>query len=145
MQRTSHSFGSLLKIVSCAVLLLGVAARAEDKKADPAGTWTWTVPGRNGGPDRTNSLVLKMDDAKLTGKLTSPGRDGQKMETAIADGKVDGDTISFTIVREFNGNSMTNKYSGKITADKIVGKSEFNRNGEAQSREWEAKRTEEKK
>ena len=146
MQRTPHSFLSFIKIVSCAALLIGTAAQAENKKADPAGNWVWTGPGRNGGPDRTNTLVLKMEDTKLTGKLSSPGRDGQKVETAIADAKVEGETLSFTVVREFNGNSMTNKYSGKISADKIVGKMEFNnRNGEAQSRDWEAKRAEDKK
>ena len=58
---------------------------------------------------------------------------------------MDGDTISFTVVREFNGNSNTNKYSGKISADKITGKAESVRNGEAQSRDWEAIRATDKK
>src|ERR1039457_7482704 len=126
MQRKTHLFTSLLKIISCAALVFGAAAQAEDKKADPTGTWAWTTPGRNGGPDRTNTLALKTDAAKLTGKISSPGRNGQATETPIADVKVDGDMISFAVVREFNGNSTTNKYSGKISADKIVGKMEFN-------------------
>ena len=135
-----HGFASLIKIVSCAILVLGAAAQAQDKKADPAGTWTWTTPGRNCGPDRTNTLALKIEDSKLTGKLSAPGRGGQSAETPIADAKVEGDTISFAVVREFNGNSITNKYSGKIAGDKITGKTESMRNGEAQSRDWEAMR-----
>jgi hypothetical protein len=43
------------------------------------------------------------------------------------------------MVRSFNGNSMTNKYSGKLADGVIKGKIEFNRNGDVQSRDWEAK------
>jgi hypothetical protein len=43
-------------------------------------------------------------------------------------------------VREVNGTKMTTKYSGKVTADAIKGKMEFERNGEPVSRDWEAKR-----
>ena len=32
------------------------------------------------------------------------------------------------------------KYSGKLAGDTIKGKMEFDRNGEATSRDWEAKR-----
>ena len=135
----------MVKSLSCVLLLIGTAAQAADAKTDPAGTWTWTQPGRNGGPDRTNSLALKMEDSKLTGKISAPGRGGQIAETPIAEAKVEGDAISFTVIREFNGNSMTNKYSGKISTDKITGKIEFVRNGEAQSRDWTASRVADKK
>ncbi len=136
-----HGFTSLIKIVSCAILIVGSAAQAEVKTADPAGTWTWvTPPGPNGGSDRTNTLKLKLEDSKLAGKVSAPGRDGQVVETSITDAKLDGETLSFAVIREFNGNSRTNKYSGKIAGDKITGKSESMRNGEAQSRDWEARR-----
>lgn len=108
--------------------------------ADISGNWTWTTPGRNGNPERTSTLTLKADGAKLTGKVSAPGRDGAAAEIAITEGKVDGDAISFAVVREVNGNSVTAKYSGKVSADKITGKIETNRDGKAQSRDWEAKR-----
>jgi hypothetical protein len=108
--------------------------------ADVTGTWTWSTPGRNGGPDRVSTLTLKADGANLTGKVSVPGRDGAATDTQIADGKVDGDKISFVTVREYNGRSSTNTYSGTVTADKITGKIGSVRNGEAQSRDWEAKR-----
>ncbi len=120
-------------------------AQAQDKKADPTGTWSWTVPGRNGGPDRKNTLKLKMEGDKVTGKLTSPARGGETRDTEIKDGKLKGDQVSFTVTREFGGNSFTQKYSGKVTADTIKGKVEFERNGEAQSRDWEAKKVTEAK
>lgn len=110
--------------------------------ADISGTWTWSTPGRNGGPDRTSTLTLTEDHGKLTGKVSAPGRDGASVETPIANGKVDGGKISFDVVREFNGNKITTTYSGEVSTDKITGKTSFNRNGEAQSRDWVAKRAE---
>ncbi len=140
MQPQLRPLSTLLKIASCLILALGAFAQvqAAEKKAD--GTWTWTVPGRNGGADRKNTLSLKTDGDKLTGKVSAPGRGGQTAETEIADGKVKGDEVSFTVTREFNGNKMVQKYNGKLSGDTIKGKVEFERNGEAQSRDWEAKR-----
>jgi len=126
---------------TASVLLFAAAVQA----ADPSGTWTWSTPGRNGGPDRVTTLVLKIEGDKLAGKISVPGRDAQPVETTIASGKVDGDNISFDLVREFNGNSATNKYSGVVTADKITGKIESSRDGQTQSRDWEAKRSAETK
>ena len=85
---------------------------------------------RNDGPDRTNTLTLKLEGDKLTGTLSMLRRNGEKMDTAIQDAKVAGDEISFSIVREFNGNTMTSKYSGKLSADSIKGKIDFERDGE---------------
>ncbi len=123
-------------------LLTGVLTQAwaDDAKTDPSGTYIWTMPGRNGGPDRTNTLVLKVDGDKLTGQLTSPGRGGQVNNMDINDGKVTGADVSFSVVRSFNDNTFTNKYSGTIADGTIKGKIEFTRNGEAQSRDWEAKK-----
>ena len=135
---TAHKFVTAL---TGAILVMGVLvpARAQDKKVDPTGTYIWTVPGRNGGPDRTNTLALKLDGDKLTGNLTAPGRGGQTTTTAISDGKITGADISFCIVRTFNDNTVTNKYSGTLADGAIKGKMEFERNGEPQSRDWEAK------
>ena len=135
------------KILMGAVLVAGilVQARAEDKKVDPTGTYVWVMPGRNGGSDRTNTLTLKLEGDKLMGKVTSPGRGGQSMSMDITDAKIAGSDVSFTVKREFNGNTFTNKYSGKLADGAIKGKIEFERNGESQSRDWEAKLQETKK
>src|SRR5207245_9646038 len=99
---------SLITIGVCAVLALGFLSQvqAEDKKADPTGTWTWTMQRPGGGSERKMSLKLKTEGDKVTGTLTSPGRDGQTRETEIADGKLKGDEVSFTVTREVNGNKM---------------------------------------
>jgi hypothetical protein len=138
---------SFSAIVLSAVFALGFLAQAQaaDKNTDVTGTWTWTMPGRQGGPDRKITAKLKVEGDKVTGKVNSPGRDGQARETEIKDGQIKGDELSFSVTREMNGNSITTKYSGKVTGDTIKGKTEFERNGETMKRDWEAKRGEDAK
>jgi phage head maturation protease len=93
------------------------------------------------GPQRVSTLTLKVEDSSLTGKLSVPGRDGTPVETPVTDGKVDGDNINFNVIREYNGNSNTNIYSGTLTNDEIIGTIQFNRNGETQTRKWDAVRS----
>ena len=145
--QTNHPLASLIKTAVCATLLLGAVAQAqaEDKKADPTGNWMWTTPGRNGGPDRTNTAKLKLEGEKVTGTITSPARGGQTTDTTIEDGKLAGSEVSFKATREIGGNKLTFKYAGKVSAEAIKGKVEFERNGQPQSLDWEAKRQAEKK
>lgn len=146
--KSSHS----LSIIAFALATLFSLADAsfsraaeDNKKADPSGTWTWTTPGRNGGADRKMTLKLKVEGEKVTGTLSSPGQGGEDVKSELEDGKIKGDEITFAVTREFNGNKRTMKYNGKISADAIKGKTEFERNGETQSRDWEAKRATEAK
>lgn len=82
-----------------------------------------------------------MKDGNLTGKLSSPGRDGASNDTAIKDGSVKGDTVAFTVEREFGGNKYVMKYTGKIAGDTITGETEGpGRDGQTSKREWVAKR-----
>jgi hypothetical protein len=147
MQSKLNPLAAVFRLGLLAALALGflAQAQAEDKKADANGTYTWTMPGRNGGPDRKMTLKLKVEGDKVTGKITAPGRDGQTRDTDISEGKLTGDEVAFTVVREFNGNKMTQKFKGKVGAESIKGKIEFERDGEKQSRDWEAKREAEKK
>lgn len=124
-----------LNLLTGALLFAGTITQA----ADADGNWVWTTPGRNGGADRQSVLSLKTDGAQLTGKISSPGRDGKPADTSITDGKVDGDNISFDVVRQFNGNSVTIAYTGTVADGKITGKIETTRNGDTQSHDWLAK------
>jgi hypothetical protein len=140
----SMTINKFTKLLMGAALLMGamIQAQADDKKVDPTGTYMWTMPGRNGGADRTNTLVLKLDGDNLTGNLTAPGRGGAAGKPIdIADGKVTGADVSFSVVREYNGNSMTNTYSGTLADSTITGKINYvDRNGDPQSRDWAAKK-----
>jgi hypothetical protein len=138
MQRlVSRVFQAIACLALLTVLNINVLA------ADANGTWTWTTPGRNGGPERKSVLKLKTEGDKVTGTIN--GRQNQD-DIKISDGKVTGDEVSFTVTREFNGNSITQKYTGKVSGDtikgKVVGK---NRQGEDQTRDWEAKREKDEK
>jgi len=111
------------------LLLAAVAAFA----ADVNGKWVGQVPGRN-GQTREVTFNLKADGGTLTGTVS--GRQG---DVQIADGKIDGDNISFTQTMEFNGNSVKLIYKGKISGDEI----KFTREregGEGQPAEFTAKR-----
>lgn len=81
---------------------------------DVTGKWTAEMQGPNGNT-RTVTMNLKADGSKLTGTV-SGGRGG---DAEISDGKVDGNDISFSVVREFNGNKMTSNYKGKVDGDVI--------------------------
>jgi len=124
---------SITQLVAC-LLFVGIASGAEDKKADPNGTWKWSFTGQN-GQSREFSLKLKLEGDKLTGTISGRGGD-----TAIEEAKIKGEDISFQVTREFNGNKVVTKYNGKIAGDTIKGKSESQRDGQPQSRDWEAKR-----
>ena len=150
MQRTQQSLNSLAKIVSCVALALGAVTQiqADDaKKADAAGTWTWSTPARGGGEPRKSTLKLKVDGDKVTGTLTLPGRPGsESRDVEIKEAKLKGDEISFTTSFQRGDNSVTTKYNGKISGDTIKGKIEApGRDGNTVTRDWDAKRESEKK
>ena len=62
-----------------------------------------------------NTFTLKVDAGKLTGTITM----GQMGEAPISEGKVDGDNVSFAVVREFNGNQFRINYKGKVAGGRI--------------------------
>jgi hypothetical protein len=123
----------VVAVLALAFVGLAGAARADDK-ADPTGTWKWTVDF--GGQTREQTLKLKLEGDKLTGTML--GRNNQ--ETKIEDGKFKDGQVSFTVTRERDGQKFVMKYSAKVTGDTLKGKTEFERDGEKTSRDFEAKR-----
>jgi hypothetical protein len=115
--------------------------------ADASGTWKWTQQGRGGksggtGTPREATLTLVQKDGKLTGSVSSPGRDGAATTTEIANGTIKGDMIAFTVERTFGDNKYVMKYSGKLAGDTISGEYESpGRDGQTTKREWVAKRS----
>ena len=109
--------------------LVGVA-RADDK-ANPTGTWKWSTTVN--GQTRETTLKLKLDGDKLTGAVVRGDQETKIEDATFKDGE-----IAFKVTRERNGQKTTTKYTGKLSEDTIKGKSE--RDGQTQSRDWEAKR-----
>jgi predicted regulator of Ras-like GTPase activity (Roadblock/LC7/MglB family) len=100
------------KLITATLVLMlsSVAALA----ADFTGKWTAEVPSRQGGT-MTNTFNLKQDGEKLTGSMST-----QMGDAEISNGKVEGDNISFDVVRTFNDNKVTLSYAGKADgADSI--------------------------
>lgn len=122
-----------LLVLGLAVLGLVSQVQAADKP-DPTGTWKWSVKFNDQTRDMT--LKLKLEGDKLTGSM--PGRNNT--ETNIENGTFKDGEVKFSITRERNNQKFTTKYSGKLEGDTIKGKSESERDGQTQSRDWEAKR-----
>ncbi len=105
------------KIVLCgAVILLALVASAW--AADVTGKWVAQVPGRQGTTE--NTFNFKVEGTTLTGTVTTP-----QGETAISDGKVNGDEISFAVVRKFGENEIKILWKGKVAGDEIKFTREF--------------------
>lgn len=120
--------------LAAALLAFGVAAAA-DEKASPTGTWKWSAG--EGDQKREVTLKLKLDGDKLTGAILN--RNGG--ETAIEEGAFKDGQVTFKVTRERNGNKVVSKYTAKLADNALKGKVEIDRNGEAVSRDFEAKRS----
>jgi hypothetical protein len=81
--------------------------------ADASGTWKASIETPNGAME--NTFTFKVEGDKLTGTITM----GQMGEGPISEGKVDGDNVSFAVVREFNGNEFRINYKGKVAGDEM--------------------------
>jgi len=120
--------------VVCLVVFGGMANA--DDKTNPTGTWKYTAEVNGQKLDVT--IKLKLDGDKLTGTVSVAD-----MESKIEDGKYKDGDISFKVNREFNGNQITIKYKGKVKGDTFKGKRELERDGQTNTREFEAKRSKE--
>ena len=101
--------------------------------ADISGNWKATAEGPNGQMERT--FTFKVDGNKVTGETTS----SMLGKSTITDGKIEGDSVSFSITANFNGDEMKIDYKGKIAGDEIRLTSSSAALG-GQSIEWLAKR-----
>lgn len=77
--------------------------------ADISGTWTASFDTQIGRQNYTYEFVVK--DSTLTGKAKS-----ENGESAISDGKVDGDTVTFVEMLNFQGTDIRIQYTGKVTS-----------------------------
>jgi hypothetical protein len=120
----------LKRIAFCLLLVAGLSLLASAAAID--GKWIAQVPGRD-GQTRETTFTFKAEGDKLTGSMS--GRNG---DIQIADGKITGDDISFTVTQNFNGNEMKRAFTGKVAGDEIKMKRAATE--QAQSVEFAAKR-----
>jgi hypothetical protein len=81
--------------------------------ADVNGKYTAEIPGRNG--TQTTTFTFKTNGSAVEGSITNARGD-----TPIAEGKVEGDSMTFTTTRAGrDGTPMKTTYNGKIKGDTI--------------------------
>jgi hypothetical protein len=103
------------------VVTLALVAAFALMAADVSGKWTFEQAGRQGGTPRQVTMTLKAEGTTLTGSMPGFGRGGGEPPppTAITDGKVDGNNVSFTVKREMGGNTVVTKYEGVVSGDEM--------------------------
>ncbi|MBL8214390.1 MAG: hypothetical protein JNK87_26955 [Bryobacterales bacterium] len=111
----------VLLLASCSAFAQGVA-----------GKWKATAEGPNGSMERT--FDFKVDGEKLSGETLSSFAG----KSTIANGKVSGDELTFTIVIEFQGEKMDVTYKGKVSGSAI----KLTSTAAGNSFEWSGKKVE---
>lgn len=91
----------------CLAFLLIIPASLS--AADISGKWTADAPGQNGNVEVT--LTFKVEGQKLTGSLNN----ASVGSTEIKEGKIEGNKVSFHVVRDINGMEMKIIWKGEIT------------------------------
>ena len=101
------------------------------------GAWKWPTVVRNQPMD--SKINLKLEDDRLTGKMTGVrGIDYDLHRGLFRDGQVSFETER--IGRD--GEKYTNRYYGKFSGDRIVGKMETSAAGAKHTNDWNAVRAE---
>lgn len=98
-----------VRTLAVALLLASAPAFA----ADVDGTWTGSIDTPN-GPVQVN-YTFKANGAALTGSTSAP--DGSSIP--IADGKIAGNMLSFSLTLDFGGGPTTFNYTGEVSAKEL--------------------------
>src|SRR4051812_27117013 len=125
-----------MRTLIAAALALGLVglSAAQDKKADPVGTWKCDY--EIGGQKRTATLTIKKDGDKLAGTMSWP----DQKETDLKDVKLKEGDLTFSAVRGFMDNKIPIEYKLAITGDKLKGKGAAEFGGQKQEFDIEGKR-----
>ena len=95
-------------LVAGVLLLAGFAFGAEID-----GKWTGSIAGMDGN-NMTIGFTFRADGTTLTGVHIVNGQ-----ETAIKDGKIEGNSISFTVTLDLGGQQTKIPHKGVISGDQI--------------------------
>lgn len=102
-----------LLVVSVVILCL-----AQVFAADISGKWTTVINTPIG--EMSYTFDFKVEGEKLTGKaVMSMG--GDSSESALTEGSVKGDAISFVETLKVQGQELRSEYKGTISGDEIRG------------------------
>ena len=126
-----------MKAIFSMALVLGVcglAGAADEKTADPVGTWQCSY--QIGEQKRTSTLTVKKEGDNLTGTMSWPDQKDEKIkDPKFKDGK-----LTFSAVRKFMENEIPIDYTLTIDGDELKGKGEADIGGQKQEFDIEGKR-----
>jgi hypothetical protein len=89
-----------------------IARRQKTDKPSTGASGLWLI--KDG--DNEMKLELKAEGSKLTGMLENPQMPGA---IEFKDGKIEGDNISFSYVRQMNGQDFKISWTGTLSGDEI--------------------------
>jgi hypothetical protein len=123
-------------ILSMALVLgaFGLSAEADDKAADPVGTWQCSY--EIGDQKRTSTLTVMKEGDKFVGTMSWP----DQKDEMIKDPKFKDGKLTFSAVRKFMGNTIPIDYTLTIDGDNLKGKGEADFGGQKQEFDIEGKR-----
>lgn len=103
-----------VKIFSfCVIALLSMVSTAW--AADVNGKWIAKIAGTQGN-DFEITLTFKADGAKVSGTLNNSTRPG---DIEIKEGKIEGDNISFALIRSTGQSDIKVVWKGTVSGDEI--------------------------
>jgi hypothetical protein len=100
-------------ILAVAIVLLTIGSVWA---ADISGKWAGKIPGGPGAGESEVTLVFKVEGDTVTGTLNNSVQPG---EVQIQEGKIGGDDISFSVMRNIGGTDMKVLWKGTISGDEI--------------------------
>jgi hypothetical protein len=102
------------RLVVVIAVMIAIASGVALRAADPSGRWAATFMTQVGEQVYTYEFAVKGTS------LTGVAKGSLTGETKISDGKIDGDTFTFTENANYQGMTISFAYTGKMTnADTI--------------------------
>lgn len=131
-----------MKTILSAVLVLGLCGlvrAAEEKKADPVGTWK--LEYMIGDQQRTADLTITKEGEKLAGTMNWADQKDEKLkDVKLKDGE-----LSFSAERKVGDNSFHVEYKLTVDGDKLKGKGAVENGGQKTEFDIEGKRAKKEK
>lgn len=115
-QSFKKPFSKLHLLILMSILMTSAMFPAITMAIDVTGTWKAEIETQVGKFKYT--YIFKQEGTVITGKILSE-MEGEKNETVVLEGKLNGDIIEFTEMMKFQDTDLKINYKGKVTGDEI--------------------------
>lgn len=101
--------------------------------AKAAGTWQWNLGG--GGVKQQYQLELEQKYQEIKGHVRLDGREAKFLEP-----KLEGDQVRFEVISEYQGESVSMRFNGRVSGDTISGQVAIQGDSVKGTQAWNATR-----